>query len=188
MSDTKDECLYLHAKKWKPGNRIGKGHFGAVYTIDTNGDLVIKISRLAQEDVYSPQIPLSTFSQRVLIQDKLANLGYSIPVIDSWECEGEYGVVVMKKLKEDLKSYFGRIPKDQYMDIVSKIYTLIFGIHSHGIVHGDIKLENIMVDVDDKLYLIDFDFAREMTEELEERDLAQLAQMTKVIIGMYDHY
>lgn len=182
--DSRDECLYLHAKRWRPSQRIGKGYFGAVYSLESNGDLVIKITRLVQEDEYSPQIPLSSFSQRVQIQEKLARLGYSVPVVDSWECEGEYGVVVMKRLREDLKSYLSHIPKDRYMDIISRVYALVFAVHATGIVHGDIKLENIMVD-GDKLYLIDFDYAREAQPELVKRDLVQLSEMTKRITDLY---
>lgn len=176
-----EDCLYFRAE-WRPEESIGRGHFASVYTLRENGSYVIKVSRIIEEDLYFPEVSLSTFNTRVDIQNRLAKMGYSIDVVDSWECNGEYGVIVMKRLKQTLKSYLvGKSPEIILLTL-SNLYKLVHGIHKLGITHGDLKLENIMVD-DGKLYLIDFDYSRLTKEkDLINQDLLQLEQMTSVIL------
>jgi len=197
-----DQCLYLNVSRWRPGQRIGRGHFASVYTIENNGDLVIKISRLEVEDLYNPDIPLATFKERVDIQNELAALGYTVPVEDSWECLGEeeYGVIVMKRL-EPLKGYLQRIAIDKtnifssiyssiqgigkYADVITSISEIVKGIHKHGYIHGDLKLDNLMVDREGKIYLIDFDYARRTRDaRLVDNDLRALEKTVKEIMRL----
>ena len=189
MGEKRDECLFLHAKRWKPKYLVGSGNFASVYQVDADTgreDYVIKITRLEVEDLYSPNFPPATFVERIDIQNKVANLGYSVKVEDSWECEGEYGVMVMKRLSQNLKTYLSILPKDRYMDLLDRMYGIIDKLHKNGFTHGDIKLENIMVDTFGRLYLIDFDYSHETTDEHQRnRDLILLARTTESILKIY---
>jgi serine/threonine protein kinase len=176
------DCLYLRAE-WTPGELLGSGNFAKVYTLKDDGKYIIKISRIVEEDLYFPDIPLSSFSDRVEIQNKLAKADYSVAVVDSWECDGEYGVVVMKRLDQNLKSYMGTKGKD-VLWVLKELYKLVHGMHAIGIVHGDLKLENVMVDFE-KLFLIDFDYARVSKDKtLIKQDLLQLEEMTRTILTL----
>ena len=123
-----------------------------------------------------------SFEQSVKIQNRAASFGLSIPVIDSWECEGVYGVMVMKRLKENLKT---KLIREHDIHLLRTLYTLVYDLHAHHISHGDIKLENVMVE-DQKMYLIDFDFGNDEAGIKEkEMDLIALADVTKNILTRY---
>lgn len=53
----------------------------------------------------------------------------------------------------------GKLPHERATRIAARICDALDYIHSHGVVHRDMKPENIMVDSDDRIKLIDFGIA-----------------------------
>jgi serine/threonine-protein kinase len=61
-------------------------------------------------------------------------------------------------LRKVLGSY-GKLPADRAARIAARICEALDYIHSHGVVHRDMKPENIMVGAEDRIKLIDFGIA-----------------------------
>ncbi|HTA41414.1 MAG TPA: serine/threonine-protein kinase [Bryobacteraceae bacterium] len=53
----------------------------------------------------------------------------------------------------------GKLPAERATRIASRVCDALDYIHSHGVVHRDMKPENIMVNADDQIKLIDFGIA-----------------------------
>jgi serine/threonine-protein kinase len=63
------------------------------------------------------------------------------------------------QLLRNLLSALGKLPPDRAARITAKICEALDYIHAHGVVHRDMKPENIMVDAEDRIKLIDFGIA-----------------------------
>lgn len=60
------------------------------------------------------------------------------------------------ELLRKLLSAQGKFPADRAARITARICEALDYVHSHGVVHRDMKPENIMVDPEDRIKLIDF--------------------------------
>jgi serine/threonine-protein kinase len=63
------------------------------------------------------------------------------------------------QLLRNLLSAAGRLPPERASRITARVCEALDYIHSHGVVHRDMKPENIMVDPEDNIKLIDFGIA-----------------------------
>jgi serine/threonine protein kinase len=63
------------------------------------------------------------------------------------------------ELLRKLMSAAGKFTPDRAARITARICEALDYIHSHGVVHRDMKPENIMVDTEDRIKLIDFGIA-----------------------------
>ena len=65
-----------------------------------------------------------------------------------------------------LESYSDGFPLPRVKYIFTQLISALEHIHGHHFVHHDIKLENILIDANDHIYLIDFGYARPYTPGL----------------------
>jgi eukaryotic-like serine/threonine-protein kinase len=63
------------------------------------------------------------------------------------------------QLLRNLLSAARKLPPDRAAQITAKVCDALDYIHTHGVVHRDMKPENIMVDSEDRIKLIDFGIA-----------------------------
>ena len=71
-------------------------------------------------------------------------------------------------LGQDLNDYLkdsSELPENERIMLALKMLTLINGLHESGIVHRDLKLENILVDLNCKLSLIDWETAYQLSDQ-----------------------
>ena len=164
------ECLRYNVD-YLPGEKLGSGVFGDVY-IELNGygDHVMKIW-FHESDENHFTIKQKKVERSLKLQNRAAKTGLSVPIIDTWGCDGKYTVAVMEKLDETLDSYMLRgHPGSTSKEVLDAIKAVLIKLHLEGVSHGDISPENLMVfsiplhtssvKIGKKgpwLYLIDFD-------------------------------
>ena len=95
---------------------------------------------------------------------------------DNMNCKlmnGSYGYI-MADGGINLKDYFKKsdnITVDNIITVLIKVVKLVKLLHSHGIIHRDIKLENVVIDEDtNNVCLIDFDLSFTIDSEYKHID------------------
>ncbi|XP_067385529.1 serine/threonine-protein kinase 36 [Emydura macquarii macquarii] len=142
---------------------IGEGSFGRVYK---------------GRRKYSAQVVALKFIPKVGRSEKeLKNLQREIEImrglhhpnivhmLDSFETDKEVVVVtdyaegeLFQILEDD-----GNLPEDQVQDIASQLVSALYYLHSHRILHRDMKPQNILLGKGGVIKLCDFGFARAMS-------------------------
>ncbi|KAG6930229.1 serine/threonine kinase 36, partial [Chelydra serpentina] len=142
---------------------IGEGSFGRVYK---------------GRRKYSAQVVALKFIPKVGRSEKeLKNLQREIEImrglhhpnivqmLDSFETDKEVVVVtdyaegeLFQILEDD-----GTLPEDQVQDIASQLVSALYYLHSHRILHRDMKPQNILLGKGGVVKLCDFGFARAMS-------------------------
>ncbi len=90
-----------------------------------------------------------------------------VRVVDDGICAGGAPYVVMERAAGtplgELVDREGPLPLDRVRTIASQILSALGAIHKAGLVHGDVKSDNVLVDAEnrDAVTIIDFGLARE---------------------------
>lgn len=93
--------------------------------------------------------------------------------------------LVMPRLKESLRErmdHEGKLVIPEAARITNQIAAALYIAHQHGIVHRDVKPENILLDESGKAMLTDFGIAREMSA-LREAGVARTLAATGLPVG-----
>ncbi|XP_034034483.1 serine/threonine-protein kinase 36 isoform X2 [Thalassophryne amazonica] len=141
----------------------GEGSFGRVYK---------GIKRFSDQEVALKFLPKMGLSEKELRSlnteiEILKDLQHPniIQLLDSFETEKE--VVVVTEYAEgqlfQILQYQGSLPERQVRDIACQLISALYYLHSHRIVHRDMKPQNILLDKSGVMKLCDFGFARAMS-------------------------
>lgn len=127
---------------------IGEGGFGTVYSVLTD-----KGEKFAMKAVLPEQgeIGLNLCKNESRNLKKCRDLPFVMDYIETFAVDNKFFIISPK---------YKRIPKNASPDqIAIWFYQLLYGvneIHKKGIIHGDIKVGNIMLDENDNIKIIDF--------------------------------
>lgn len=80
----------------------------------------------------------------------------------------EDSTTVIEEYIEGQTSVAAELSEKQFLDIVSNLCSVLGFLHGKGIIHRDIKPSNIILAVDGRIRLIDFDIARMPSENREQ--------------------
>ncbi|MBO5470415.1 MAG: serine/threonine-protein kinase [Lachnospiraceae bacterium] len=89
-------------------------------------------------------------------------------IVKVWDCFEANGTayIIMDYIDGiTLKEYVschGGMGYDEWMDMLSPILRSLITLHKHGVIHRDISPDNLMIGMDNQLYLIDFGAAKEI--------------------------
>ena len=92
-----------------------------------------------------------------------------VTVIDRGESDGRQFIVFEYVDGENLKQLSGRrgpLPVRQALDLTLQTAAGLAFAHAHGIVHRDVKPQNVLVDADGRAQVTDFGIARSLDSEL----------------------
>jgi serine/threonine protein kinase len=141
--------------KYRIQKAIGAGATSAVVqAIDVSTGRVYAVKIVSVEDLARRSL-LTQFEQEVAILQELSH--ERIVRVVEVVSDGDLRFVVMENCSGGCL-----VPpaKDELLRIFVQILEGVRHLHEHGVAHGDIKPENVMLDGDGNVKLIDFGMAR----------------------------
>ena len=146
-------------KFYKYGRLLGKGAFGKV-----NLSLHILTGRLvAIKSINKNKIKSERHKSKIemekSIMKTLSSSDYIVKMFETYETKKHICIVMEYICAGDLLSYIkkrSKLTEPIAKFIFKQIILAIQYIHNHNIVHRDIKLDNILIDLDNKIKICDF--------------------------------
>lgn len=143
---------------------LGEGGMGAVYKArDIEVDRFVAVKVIRPDLASRPDI-LARFKQELILARQVTHKNV-IRIFDLGEAEGLKFITMDFIEGRDLKSILrerGKLPTDEATKIVTQICRALDAAHSEGVVHRDLKPQNIMVDAKGRVTVMDFGIARSM--------------------------
>ncbi|XP_009958378.1 PREDICTED: serine/threonine-protein kinase 36, partial [Leptosomus discolor] len=142
---------------------IGEGSFGRVYKGRRKYSAQVVALKFIPK-VGRSEKELKNLQQEIEIMRGLHHPNI-IQMLDSFETDKEVVVVtdyaegeLFQTLEDD-----GSLPEDQVQAIAAQLVSALYYLHSHRILHRDMKPQNILLGKDGVVKLCDFGFARAMS-------------------------
>ena len=142
--------------------RLGAGGMGEVYRADdTKLKRPVALKRVSPDMRNNPR-----YAERLLHEAELAS-GLNSPniaaIYDTFEEDGEIFLVMEFVEGETLRRRLARpLPLDEFFGIAAQCATAVDAAQKKGIVHGDIKPENIMLTHTGQVKVLDFGVAKRL--------------------------
>uniref|UniRef100_A0A8D8EUV9 non-specific serine/threonine protein kinase n=2 Tax=Culex pipiens TaxID=7175 RepID=A0A8D8EUV9_CULPI len=148
--------------KYAINNLVGEGSFGKVYkAIDKESKTTVALKIISKRGRSGRE--LKGLRGECEIQRNLQHPNI-IRMLDSFETEHEI-VAVTEFARTDLHSLLrdGSLGEPKTQKITYDLVSALYYLHSHRILHRDLKPQNILMDRNMTAKLCDFGFARNMT-------------------------
>ena len=146
---------------------LGRGGMGEVYEAeDTRKDRIVALKLLPVAMSHDP-----VFRKRLQREARSAGRlqePHVVPIHDYGEIDGVLYVDMRLIEGTDLRkmlSRYGPLTPARAVAIISQIGSALDAAHESGIMHRDVKPENILITRDDFAYLVDFGIANAATDE-----------------------
>src|ERR1700746_314148 len=141
---------------------LGQGGMGAVYKArDTELDRLVALKIIPPELTTNPEI-LKRFKQELILARQVTHRNV-IRIFDLGQAEG-FKFITMEYLEgQDLRAVLreqGKLAPAEAAKIILQICRALEAAHGEGVVHRDLKPQNIMLDANGRAYVMDFGIAR----------------------------
>src|SRR5713101_1178930 len=142
--------------------QLGEGGMGAVYKVRDR-----ELDRLVAMKVIRPALAqnveiLNRFKQELIIARQVTHRNVS-RIYDLAEADGVKFITMEFVEGRNLASLLrerGKLPPKEAAGIIVQVCRALEAAHAEGVIHRDLKPQNIMVDVHDKVIVMDFGIAR----------------------------
>ncbi|KAF9762323.1 putative cell division protein kinase [Nosema granulosis] len=168
--------------RFKRLEQVGEGSFGKVYrsrSIDLKKDVAIKRIPIDKDN----GIPFTAMREIKIL--KKFSYPYLVKGYDVMYEEG-YVFMIMEYMEFDLTGLLNIKYKFTREHINSLIYQLLKGLsylHSHGLIHRDIKASNILLNRQGHLKLVDFGLTREYASTMTNRVCTLWYRAPELLLG-----
>jgi hypothetical protein len=154
----------LFARRFEIIEEIGRGGMGTVYkAYDTKIREIVALKLLKPDIAADPEV-VERFRNEMKLSRKVAHR-HVCRMYDLNE-EGPLVYISMEYVPgEDLKSFIrrsGRLNEDKALDLARQIAEGLAEAHRLGVVHRDLKPQNIMIDREGNAKIMDFGIARSL--------------------------
>src|SRR4051812_13110851 len=147
--------------------QIGAGGMSTVYrAFDTTLERVVAV-KLMHREIASDSDQLERFRREARAVAQFSH-PHIVGVIDAGEDDGRPYIVFEYVEGETLKDRIrrsGRLPVDESLAYAIEITRALGAAHARGIVHRDIKPQNVLIDEEGMAKVTDFGIARSLDEE-----------------------
>jgi tetratricopeptide (TPR) repeat protein len=143
---------------------LGQGGMGAVYKArDREVDRLVAIKVIRPELAGLPEI-LQRFKQELILARKVTHRNV-IRIFDLGEANGVKFITMEFIEGRDVKSLLaqeGKLSPERAVDIVQQVCLALEAAHTEGVVHRDLKPQNVMLDQQGRASVMDFGIARSL--------------------------
>jgi serine/threonine-protein kinase len=152
------------AERYEILKRLGEGGMGAVYQArDHELDRLVALKVIRPELAGHPDI-LRRFKQELILARQVTHKNV-IRIFDLGMAGGCKFITMDYIDGRDLKSILverGKLAPEEAVPIVQQVCRGLEAAHTEGVVHRDLKPQNIMVDASGRVWVMDFGLARSM--------------------------
>jgi len=159
-----EPLLGLIAGRFRVGNRVGRGGMGEVYRAqDTRLKRTVALKRLG------PSLRTDPLYRRRFLEEAERASRLTHPnvaaIYDVIEENGEIFLVMEFVEGETLRDRLGRpITLENFLNLGIQCSEALVAAEQAGLVHGDIKPENIMLTPEDQIKILDFGLAKNLRQ------------------------
>jgi tetratricopeptide (TPR) repeat protein/predicted Ser/Thr protein kinase len=146
---------------------LGEGGMGAVYkATDRALDRFVALKVIRRELASNPSI-LARFKQELLLAHQVTHRNV-IRIYDLGEAEGVTFITMEFIEGKDLRTLIRekkKFPPEEAVAVIQQVCQALDAAHSVGVIHRDLKPQNVMQDASGRILVMDFGLARTMEGE-----------------------
>src|SRR5580704_11376692 len=158
---------FLLAERFEILALLGQGGMGAVYKArDTELERLVAIKLIRPELASHPEI-LRRFKQELILAREVTHRNV-IRIFDLGQAQGIKFITMEFVEGRDLRGLIhekGKLTVDEAVPIILQISAALDAAHTAGVVHRDLKPQNVMSDKDGRVYVMDFGIARSLESQ-----------------------
>src|SRR5580704_11829863 len=158
---------FLLAERFEIIALLGQGGMGAVYKArDNELERLVAIKLIRPELASHPEI-LRRFKQELILAREVTHRNV-IRIFDLGQAQGIKFITMEFVEGRDLRGIIhekGKLSVDEAVPIILQIATALDAAHTAGVVHRDLKPQNVMSDKDGRVYVMDFGIARSLESQ-----------------------
>jgi len=154
----------LLAERYEILQLLGQGGMGAVYKArDTELERFVALKLIRADLASNPEI-LRRFKQELILAREVTHRNV-IRIFDLGQAKG-FKFITMEFVEgRDLRVVIrekGKLSPEETVRIISQVCRALESAHAAGVVHRDLKPQNIMLDGKDRVYVMDFGIAHSL--------------------------
>jgi len=143
---------------------IGEGGMGKVYkAYDSDLDRTVAL-KLVRPELAKDASSLQRFKQELLLASRISHRNI-LRIHDLGDVDGVKFIsmaFVQGMDLHDLIAQHGRLPIERAVNIAKQLAGALEAAHAEGVIHRDLKPRNVLIDVDDHIYVSDFGLAKSL--------------------------
>src|SRR5579863_1717664 len=152
------------AERYEILELLGQGGMGAVYKArDTELERLVALKLIRPELASNPEI-LHRFKQELILAREVTHRNV-IRIFDLGQARGVKFITMQFVEGRDLRTALrekGKFTPEQAVQVISQVCRALEVAHAAGVVHRDLKPQNIMLDATDHVYVMDFGIAHSL--------------------------
>jgi serine/threonine protein kinase/tetratricopeptide (TPR) repeat protein len=153
--------------RYRIESEIGEGGMGKVYkAYDSDLDRTVAL-KLVRTELARDASSLQRFKQELLLASRISHR--NILRIHDLGDVGGVKFISMAYIQgmdlHDMISQTGKLQTERAVGIAKQLASALEAAHAEGVVHRDLKPRNVLIDVDDHVYISDFGLAKSLDAE-----------------------